>query len=146
MTRTFNCIASLQMHCLSKNDERACHLSGSLRGLPVDVPRGREPSADGLCFQICYRHTLKTGEMRNMKQNPVAEHCKQCGSSNVSLVHLRISPWEVLAMVPRSLGLLSPAFFSLLARGNPKQSRQDQQYRCLKCNRMWHVRRETTAM
>src|SRR5215471_3054668 len=75
------------------------------------------------------RHTPKTGEMRNMKPNPFAEHWKQCGSSNLSLVPLRISPRDGLAMVPRSLGLLSAAFFSLLARANPRQRRQGDQYR-----------------
>ena len=38
------------MYCFSKNDERACSLSGYLRGRPVYVPRGHAPSADGLCI------------------------------------------------------------------------------------------------
>ena len=80
-----------------------------------------------------------------MKPNLLAEHCKQCGSSNVSLVERPMSLWDVLVMVPRSLGFLSPSFFSLSVRGNPRQRRQDQQYRCLRCNRTWHVIRERNA-
>jgi hypothetical protein len=67
------------------------------------------------------RVTPKTGEKRNMKPNPLAEHCSQCGSSNVSLVERPMSPWDVLAMVPRALGFLSPAFFPLSMRANPRQ-------------------------
>jgi hypothetical protein len=81
-----------------------------------------------------------------MKQHPLAEQCSQCGSSNLSLVERPLSPWEMLAMVPRSLGFLSPAFFSLSVRANPRQRRQEQQYRCLRCNRTWYVLRERTAM
>ena len=80
-----------------------------------------------------------------MKPNLLAEHCEQCGSSNVSLVERPMSLWDVLVMVPRSLGFLSPSFFSLSVRGNPRQRRQDQQYRCLRCNRTWHVIRERNA-
>jgi hypothetical protein len=80
-----------------------------------------------------------------MKLNPLAEHCSQCGSSNVSLVERWMLPWDVLAMIPRSLSVLSPAFFWLLVRGNPRQGRQDQRYRCLRCNRTWQVIRERTA-
>ena len=80
-----------------------------------------------------------------MKQNPLAEHCEQCGSSNVSRVERPMSPWEMLAMVSRALGFLSPAFFSLSMRANPRQRRQEQQYRCLRCNRTWHIMRERTA-
>src|SRR5215467_16302699 len=85
------------------------------------------------------RHTRKTGEKKNLKPNPLAEHCSQCGSSNVSLVERPLSLWDVLAMVPRSLSFLSPAFFSLLVRANPRQRRQDRQYRCLRCHSTWHI-------
>src|SRR5438105_1256283 len=61
---------------------------------------------------------------RNMKQNPFTEHCEQCGSPNVSRVERPISPWEVLAIVPRALGFLSPAFFSLSSRARLRKSRQ----------------------
>ena len=81
-----------------------------------------------------------------MKPDPLAEHCSQCGSSNVSLVERWMSPWDVLAMIPRSLSVLSPAFFWFLVRRNPGQGRQDQRYRCLRCNKTWHVIRERTAM
>jgi hypothetical protein len=52
----FNCIASLQVYCFSKNDERACSLPGYLRGRPVYVPRGHAPSADG--FFIDWRDII----------------------------------------------------------------------------------------
>src|SRR5215467_15368920 len=64
------------------------------------------------------RYTPKTGEMRNMKQNPVAEHWKQCGSSNVSLVPLRISPWDVRGLGPSLVGPLVSSL--LLALGERK--------------------------
>jgi ribosomal protein L37AE/L43A len=80
-----------------------------------------------------------------MKQNPLTEHCEQCGSANISRVERSMSVWEVLAMVPRALGFLSPAFFSLSMRATPRQKGQDQRYRCLRCNRTWQVIRERTA-
>jgi len=97
-------------------------------------------------FRFCYQAPLEDRRERNMKPNLLAEHCEQCGSSNVSLVERPMSLWDVLVMVPRSLGFLSPSFFSLSVRGNPRQRRQDQQYRCLRCNRTWHVIRERTAI
>ncbi len=80
-----------------------------------------------------------------MKQNHLTEHCSQCGSPNISRVERSMSPWEVLAMVPRALGFLSPAFFSLSMRATPRQKGQDQRYRCLRCNRTWQVIGERTA-
>lgn len=74
-----------------------------------------------------------------MKQNPLTEHCSLCGSPNVSRVEHPISLWEVLAMVPRSLSLLSPVFYPLSLKGNTGKSRQNQQYRCLRCNKTWHI-------
>ena len=80
-----------------------------------------------------------------MKPNLLAEHCEQCWSSNVSLVESPMSLWDVFVMVPRALGFLSPAFFSLSMRATPRQKGQDQWYRCLRCNRTWQVIRERTA-
>src|SRR2546421_9993420 len=81
-------------------------------------------------FRFCYQAPLEDRRERNMKPNLLAEHCKQSGASNVSLVERPVSLWDVLVMVPRSLGFLSPDFFSLSVRGNPRQRRQGQQYRC----------------
>jgi hypothetical protein len=80
-----------------------------------------------------------------MEQKPFAEQCEQCGSSNVSFVARLLSPWDMLAMISRSLGVFSPTFISLSARRNLRQRRQDNQYRCLRCNKTWHVRRGRTA-
>lgn len=74
-----------------------------------------------------------------MQQNPLREYCSRCGSPNVSLVEHPMSLWDVLVMVPRALGFLSPAFFSLSVRGNPRKRRQDRQYRCLRCHSTWHI-------
>ena len=74
-----------------------------------------------------------------MQQNSFTEHCSRCGSHNVYLVERPMSPWQVLAMVSRSLSLLSPVFFSLSLRVNPRKRRRDRQYRCLRCNRTWHI-------
>lgn len=87
------------------------------------------------------KHFLVVKES-NMEQNPFAEHCEQCGSSNICLVERPMTIWDVLAMVPRSLGLLSPTFFSMLVRGSPRERRQDKRYRCLRCNRTWHFIKE----
>ena len=81
-----------------------------------------------------------------MQQNHVREHCSQCGSSNIYFVERPMSPCDMLAMIPRALGLFSPTFFSLYMRGSSRRRRQDKQYRCLSCNRTWHIMRERTAM
>jgi len=73
-----------------------------------------------------------------MQQNSLTEHCPRCGSPNVYLVERPMSPWQVLAMVSRSLSLLSPVF-SLSLRVNPRQRGQDQQFRCRRCNSTWHI-------